>query len=195
MCITDSELSHFLKYHYRFKGILWTSDIIHFLTEQKLRNIFMVLWLMFKLDANALFSLPFIINNNPSLWNDYFPLTSSLFIQLIIKQKHLTTSPPPGGGCAVLVFPVPRLLPEIWKSWSARIREITCSQHGQWTAADRWCNMYRNYWQGHLEMFTAFWHCCNIQMQWYKHIDPWPIGNKTKLVLYLRQFGKHKLFK
>ena len=125
MCITDSELSHFLKYHYRFKGILWTSDIIHFLTEQKLRNIFMVLWLTFKLDANALFSLPFIIKQHqPVALKWLFPLNQFSLHTAIIKQKHLTTSPPPGGGCAVLVFPVPRLLPEIWKRWSARIRDM-----------------------------------------------------------------------
>ena len=135
---------------------------------------------MFKLDTDALFSLPFIIKHQPITLKWLFSLNQFPLHTANHKQKNLTTSPPQGGGCAVLVFPVPRLLSEIWKSRSAIIRDRTCSQHGWWTAADRWCNMYRNYWQEHLEMFTAFWHCYNIQMQWYKHIDPWPIGNKNK---------------
>lgn len=142
------------------------------------------------------FLCPLILNNiNPSLWNDYFPLTSSHFIQLIIKQKKSDYIPSTRWGLCCSCFPCPQAPAWNLKEVVGKNKGYACSQHGRWTAADRWCNMYRNYWQGHLEMFTAFWHCCNIQMQWYKHIDPWPIGNKTKLVFYLRKFGKHKLFK
>lgn len=59
MCCIRYRIVLFLK-NTIIKAILLMWSILHFLKEQNLKKYLQELWLMFKLDSHALFSLPFV---------------------------------------------------------------------------------------------------------------------------------------